>query len=50
VLEERRLFHVSLVDEPAYQEARVLAVRAAEDALASEIAGLLQRDWSNVWR
>ena len=47
---EARLFHVSLVDEPAYQEARVLAVRATEDALTSEISGLLARDWSTVWR
>lgn len=47
---EARLFHVTLVDEPAYQEGRVLAVRATEDALTSEIAGLLQRDWSTVWR
>lgn len=29
---EARLFHVSLVDEPAYEEAQILAHRAAEEA------------------
>ena len=35
-----RLHHVSLVDEPAYAEARVIAVRAAEQAAAANSAYL----------
>lgn len=31
---EARLHHVSLVDEPAYEDARILAVRGAADRLA----------------
>lgn len=47
---EAHLFHISLVDEPAYQEAQVLAVRAADDALTVAVEKLLGRDWSALWQ
>lgn len=39
-----RLFHVSLVDEPAYEEARVLAVREAQ-VEDPELTALIAKSW-----
>lgn len=45
---EARLYHVSLVDEPAYEDAKVLAVRAADSLLEERVTALLGRDWSHL--
>jgi HK97 family phage prohead protease len=44
VVTRARLHHVSLVDEPAYESAQVLAVRAATEAAQERDAALAARD------